>query len=99
MSSWRNDIQFLVKKCLILALYFFPKCRIGVECLTRLGTEFMLTAALLVHLHQQAIMCATYFLCFFFFLSSGECFPSLHVHQGVVSQICSLVLTANSSFH
>jgi hypothetical protein len=24
MSSWRNDIQSLVKKCRILALYFFP---------------------------------------------------------------------------
>jgi hypothetical protein len=36
-SSWRNDIQSLVKKCRILALYFLPKCRIGVECLTRGG--------------------------------------------------------------
>jgi hypothetical protein len=35
LSSWRNDIQSLVKKCRILALYFFPKRRIGVECLTR----------------------------------------------------------------
>jgi hypothetical protein len=25
MSSWWNDIQSLVKKCRILALYFFPK--------------------------------------------------------------------------
>jgi hypothetical protein len=33
MSSWRNDIKSLVKKC-PLALYFFPKCRIGVEWLT-----------------------------------------------------------------
>jgi hypothetical protein len=39
MSSWRNDIQSLVKKCRILALYFFPKCRIGVECLTRAGVQ------------------------------------------------------------
>jgi hypothetical protein len=35
MSPWRNDIQSLVKKCRILALYFFHKCRIGIECLTR----------------------------------------------------------------
>jgi hypothetical protein len=46
-SSWRKDIQSLVKKCQILALYFFPKCRIGVEYLTRGrgGSEFTLTAA------------------------------------------------------
>jgi hypothetical protein len=42
MRSWRNDIQSLVKKFQILALYFFP----GVECLTRGGTEFTLAAAL-----------------------------------------------------
>jgi hypothetical protein len=35
MSSWRDDIQSLVKKCWILAHYFIPKCRIGIECLTR----------------------------------------------------------------
>jgi hypothetical protein len=33
MSSWRNDIQSLVKKCRILALYFFPqvlnRCRVS----------------------------------------------------------------------
>jgi hypothetical protein len=45
MSSWRNDIQFLVKKRRILALYFFPKCLTGIEYLTRGGTEFTLTAA------------------------------------------------------
>jgi hypothetical protein len=27
----KNDIQSLVKKCRILVLCFFPKCRIGVE--------------------------------------------------------------------
>jgi hypothetical protein len=37
MSSWRKDIQSLVKKCRILALYFFPECRIGDEYLTRGG--------------------------------------------------------------
>jgi hypothetical protein len=46
MSSWQNDIQSLVKRCRILALYFFPMCRISVECLTSGGTEFTLTAAL-----------------------------------------------------
>jgi hypothetical protein len=43
-----NDIQSLVKKCQILALYFFPKCliHVGIECLTgRGGTEFTLTTA------------------------------------------------------
>jgi hypothetical protein len=40
MSSWRNDIQ-----CWILALCFFPNCRIGVECRDQRGTEFTLTAA------------------------------------------------------
>jgi hypothetical protein len=37
MSSWWNDIQSLVKKCRLLAFHFFPKCRIGVECLNRGG--------------------------------------------------------------
>jgi hypothetical protein len=46
MSSWRNYIQSLMKKCRNLALYFFPKSRIGVECLTRGGAEFTLTTAL-----------------------------------------------------
>jgi hypothetical protein len=53
MSSWRNDIQSLVKKCRILALCFYPKYRIGVECLTRGGTEFTLTAALVCNTTQQ----------------------------------------------
>jgi hypothetical protein len=47
MSSWRNDIQSLVKKSRILALNFFPKCLIGVKYLTRGGTEFTLTTALM----------------------------------------------------
>jgi hypothetical protein len=46
ISSWRNDIQSLVKKCRILALLFFPqvsnRCRVSVQG----GTEFTLTAAL-----------------------------------------------------
>jgi hypothetical protein len=33
VSSWRNDFQSLVKKCRILALYFFPqlsnRCRVS----------------------------------------------------------------------
>jgi hypothetical protein len=42
--SWWNDIQSLVKRCRILALYFFPKCRVSDQG----GTEFTLTAALQV---------------------------------------------------
>jgi hypothetical protein len=44
ISSWQNDVQSLVKKCRILALLFFPQVS-SVECLTRWGTEFVLTAA------------------------------------------------------
>jgi hypothetical protein len=40
MSSWRKDIQSVVKKCRILALYFFPG--------EGRGTVFTLTAALVV---------------------------------------------------
>jgi hypothetical protein len=47
MSTWRKDIQSLVKKCRILALYFFPKCRIGVGR----GTEFTFTVARGLPLH------------------------------------------------
>jgi hypothetical protein len=34
--------------CKSMASIFFSKCRIGVECLTKEGTEFMLTAALVL---------------------------------------------------
>jgi hypothetical protein len=49
MSSWRNDIQSLVKKCRILSLHVYPqvtnRCRVSDQG----GTEFTLTASLKIH--------------------------------------------------
>jgi hypothetical protein len=50
VPAWWNDIQSLVKKCRILALYFFPKWRIGVECLTREAMNGIL-------IHQGLLTC------------------------------------------
>jgi hypothetical protein len=45
-SSWWKSVEFWHS-------YFFPpKCRIGVECLTRGGTEFTLTAASVTLMHR-----------------------------------------------
>jgi hypothetical protein len=57
MSSWRNDIQSLVKKCRNLALsLFFPqvsnRCRVSDQEGGGGGTEFTLTAAYMSRVYE-----------------------------------------------